>query len=504
MALFRTKAFLVLCGTSVGLTTLLGATSCSALDEPLPSDEQIGSVSSALIWSLTPDQRRAYLYYYAPIIMKSANESDSSHWGYDWITNYDFDRDGQFQNNKDNWETVDTYVANPSAAQFANWKIRPTLYSAAIEYMEGSSKSLTLLYHVYHAKQENSIHDWERVEIRVNGVTGTPGSAGEQIRYVTVTEHQKHNVRVFPHSDLNFMDTANGRHVMIWQAEWSGLPITGGFYRAELHFVENSWATIHSWNTTSPSDADVDVNGTSENKDVHYVFVPKGDSTAVSYWNAQALSHTNAATLAAKKTSTYSSWSQVKRITYELQDLADIMPTHANCVSCGGVACPTENGWGLYSSHWTSPTVEIQLATPITSETGAQLVPASSSCNRTVTFYRGSIDTEDTDEERDGYPHKSWFWGAYSQGNDSQPSYIFGGGAFYDPSTGAAMYRPCTGGANSFWCQHDYFTHSGLAGYTSGGLKYEYGRFLPVGWQLPQNGGHDGRWTQLFDDNHGL
>jgi hypothetical protein len=49
--------------TLVGLATLLGVTRCAAVEEPLPSDEQTGSVSSALIWSLTPDQRRAYLYY---------------------------------------------------------------------------------------------------------------------------------------------------------------------------------------------------------------------------------------------------------------------------------------------------------------------------------------------------------------------------------------------------------------------------------------------------------
>jgi hypothetical protein len=67
--------------------------------------------------------------------------------------------DGQFRNNKANWEDVSTCVANPYAAQFANWKIRPTRYSAAIEYMEGSSKSLTQRLELHGHRERPPRHD---------------------------------------------------------------------------------------------------------------------------------------------------------------------------------------------------------------------------------------------------------------------------------------------------------------------------------------------------------
>ncbi len=45
-------------------------------------------------WSLSDQQRRDYLGYYSPIIFKNADEDAGKHAGYDWITNFDFDRDG--------------------------------------------------------------------------------------------------------------------------------------------------------------------------------------------------------------------------------------------------------------------------------------------------------------------------------------------------------------------------------------------------------------------------
>src|SRR4051812_40916203 len=64
-------------------------------------------------WSLTNDQRRAYLYYYAPIILKRTDENNNKQ-GRDWITNFDFDQDGNFSNNRVNWLNVPQYV-NASA-----------------------------------------------------------------------------------------------------------------------------------------------------------------------------------------------------------------------------------------------------------------------------------------------------------------------------------------------------------------------------------------------------
>lgn len=48
-------------------------------------------------WLLTQAERKAYLQYYAPVIMQRAEENSSKK-GRDWISNYDFDRDGNFAN----------------------------------------------------------------------------------------------------------------------------------------------------------------------------------------------------------------------------------------------------------------------------------------------------------------------------------------------------------------------------------------------------------------------
>jgi hypothetical protein len=102
--------------------------------------------ASAQTWSLTNEQRRAYLNYYAPIILKRADENNNKQ-GRDWITNFDFDQDGNFSNNRVNWLNIPQYV-NASAngpSAYDRWRVRPTLYTSLIEYMEGGSKSVMLL-----------------------------------------------------------------------------------------------------------------------------------------------------------------------------------------------------------------------------------------------------------------------------------------------------------------------------------------------------------------------
>ena len=103
----------------------------------------LGTQASAQTWSLTTAQRQAYLNYYAPVIMKRADENNNKQ-GRDWITNFDFDQDGDFSTNRQNWLNVPQYV-NASAvgpSTYDRWRIRPTIYTALIEYMNGSSKSL--------------------------------------------------------------------------------------------------------------------------------------------------------------------------------------------------------------------------------------------------------------------------------------------------------------------------------------------------------------------------
>ena len=129
-------------------------------------------------WVLSNDQRRAFLHYYSPIILKRADEDkgEGKHIGHDWITNFDYDRDGKFSNNRKNWKREKFKFINKTAYQ--DWQIRPTLYTAAIEFMNDGQKSLILLYHVYHAMQGcilpsckfEDIHDWERIELRLDGI----------------------------------------------------------------------------------------------------------------------------------------------------------------------------------------------------------------------------------------------------------------------------------------------------------------------------------------------
>jgi hypothetical protein len=239
--------------------------------------------AQAQAWSLTKAQRQAYLHYYAPVILKRGDENDNKQ-GRDWITNYDFDQDGNFSTNRVNWLNVPNYV-NASAAgpsSYDRWRIRPTLYTALIEYMEGGSKSLVLFYHVYNAtdKDGNDIHDWERVEIALRGVTGTPGAGGEYVNHVAVTMHKEQLIRRhYDAGGLNFMQTATGKHIMIWQGDESNVEwYVGeayGFHGHALRHVTTPYGTIASQQNSTTAEAKVAVTG-SDSKNVHYVFAPKG------------------------------------------------------------------------------------------------------------------------------------------------------------------------------------------------------------------------------------
>ena len=68
----------------------------------------------AQAWLLTQAERKAYLQYYAPVILQRAEEGSSKK-GRDWIANYDFDRDGNFANNRYTWANLlSQYVAGSS------------------------------------------------------------------------------------------------------------------------------------------------------------------------------------------------------------------------------------------------------------------------------------------------------------------------------------------------------------------------------------------------------
>ena len=451
----------------------------------------LGSPVQAAPWSLTNAQRRAYLQYYAPVILKRGDENTGKE-GRDWLTNYDFDQDHNFATNRVNWRNVNAYVsaATNGTGAYSNWRIRPTLYTSLIEYMDGGSKSIVMLYHVYNAadKDGSEIHDWERVEIAVRGVTGSPGGTGETVNYVTVTHHHDHIIRRSYDSGLNFMPTATGKHVLIWQADESDSTICGT-YGHELRFVKNSYSSIAS---QSPfSDAEVNVSGKDEAKNVHYVFVPDGSSAAISSWNAKPLNYATAANLNSHvDNENTQDWNQVKRVTYELQDLADVFPTHWQ-----------NNNW---YTHWlSSESSDVLLESPIINEAGQAEV--STGLQR---FYTKSRDNGKSDltDGREGIPDKDWFYGSYAVELDEDcPS----GSKEFDGYSGQGLdsYGRSRGIAsgyldshNTYWWQHDFFAHSGPLVDPE---NREAGVWLSGAWYTAANGGFDGRWVQLFDDRPG-
>jgi len=453
--------------------------------------------------ALTNDQRKAFLHYYSPIILKQAEE-EGILIGRDWITNFDFDADGgQLSNNKWNWiRGLDGFVR---LGENPGWQIRPTLYSHIVEFTEDGSKSVVLVYHVYHAMQIDSIHDWERVEIRLDGVAGDPGG-GESIAFVVITEHSWHRAR--PASEVSFQQTQQGKHVLLWQAPWgvtlqagttvaSALPMT-----AQLNFVEESWTDLEEmfdrdeWATLrSTNDFPI-------GRNFHYVFVDAADSTATSYWGAETISSSTAEQLAAGVPSLQPVRpSEVKHIRYELQDTADVFPSH---LDSGGTAstgrrllawlCPCCGFCGDHGNpNWTCPRVEILLDDPLRDESGAIQVQAGER-----TFLARSIDDRNLLlEDRDGYPRKHWFWGAYLFNKEGN----FRGKAYRDgtPNGTRGLANGRIDSHGSYWYQHDYFAHTGVEASGEGG-DAEQGHWLCLGWHLEASGGFDGRWVQLFPD----
>ncbi len=437
-------------------------------------------------WLLTQAERKAYLQYYAPVIMQRAEESSSKK-GRDWISNYDFDRDGNFANNRYTWPNLlPQYIAASAAGSgaYQHWRIRPTLYASAIEFMDGNNKALALLYHVYHPvdKKATEIHDWERIEIVVRGATGVPGEIGEYVGHVTITSHKDHVLRSYGSPDLNFMQVAGGRHVMIWQADEDNTEL--GTHGHELHFVQDAYGTI-SARVAAGNSAEVEVTN-DDDKSVHYVWVPETSAAAVSAWNAQSISYANAANLAAGRDDTVS-WPLVKRITYELQDLADVF---------GG-----QWSGANWSLNWTSGQhADILLDSPIVNELGQVEVPAG--LQRFYVLSRDTSSASQTDG-RDGVLGKDWFWGGYSaetnadtiSGSDKLDGYGGAGRDSYNRNRADASGDYASLGA--YWRQHDFLVHSGGIDTRD---HYEAGLWLLNGWHLSQNGGYDGRWAQLYDD----
>ena len=448
----------------------------------------------AQAWSLTKAQRQAYLNYYAPVILKRGDENDGKQ-GRDWITNYDFDRDGTFSNNRLNWRNIGQYLAAAQAGTgaYSHWRIRPTLYTALIEYMNGGSKSLVLLYHVYNAadKDGKQIHDWERVEIVVHGITGTPGG-GEYVNHVTVTMHKEQIMRRYYDTGMTFMQTPTGRHVMLWQADESDWDWYAGsdygYHGHALQHVRTAYSTIAGQMNSSTADAKVAVTG-SDSKNVHYVFAPEGSQSAVDTWRAKQLNYSNASSMASRVDNGNTvKWTTVKRLTYELQDIADIIPTHWQ-----------NNPWYL---HWLSSDSEyVLMESPVINEAGQAEVSTGMQLFLTQSYDVGGSDLTD---DREGVLSKKWFYGGYSAELNWEAPWDgdqFGGFEGYGYDDFGRTRGAASGyfdSHNSYLWQHDYFVHSGVI--TSSQTNYEAGMWLVGPWYTAANGGFDGRWVQLFDD----
>lgn len=437
--------------------------------------------------SLTDDQRRAYLEYYAPLLLKQGDENNDKT-GRDWLTNFDFDRDGDFSTNRANWMHIPDFAASAGdpAGPYAAWKIRPTLYTAVLQYRDtDGSTAVTLLYHVYNAadKDGDQIHDWERVEITIRGVTGTPGGVGESFATSVLTHHKEHILRSaadLAAGKVRFRATGGGNHLLLWQADESDVDLPSlGPHGHELRYVTDDPAAVPG---AADSSARVHISGANESYRVHYVFAP---ADAVPAMGASVLTHDSAGTLASGvDNGTTVPWGQTKRIAYELQDLADIIPTH----------------WagGDWSRHWRADdSTDILLESPITDESGAAVVPVGRQH-----FNTASKDGTGTDG-RDGIPSKGWLYGDYSaEGDEDTPSGSddFGGYEGDGKAPDGSNRATASGDAASlgaYWRQHDFFVHDGGL---IGSEHTESGRWLPAGWAAAESGGFDGRWVALFDD----
>ncbi len=427
-------------------------------------------VSAEEPWVLTNDQRRAFLHYYSPIILKRGDENGKKGKlrGHDWITNFNYDRDGNFANNLKNWKKKKHKFIDQEAHQ--DWQIRPTLYTAAIEFMSHGQKSLILLYHVYHAMQgcltaackNEDIHDWERIEIRLDNIHPNGPNHDETIRYYVLTAHSEHTGRLGSHEDLHFVDnfetpqTIAGKHLLIWQAKWRG---GIGARKGELRFVEEALDAFYK------KKAKVNVSRYPFPKPFHYIFVDQDAGGVQDFLKALPLTQENANALASgKDDDEVVRTKKTKRITYELQDLADVFPTH--WVHANG---PDTN------VNWARKITSIALEHELTSTiTGTSItVPVG-----IQKFFRQSR-MGDGLGIRKGYPQKHWFWGTYVWGKKN---------SLKKKSLTDNAYNE----RNQVWPQHDYFAHVG------GGI--ETGDWLPKGWHLAENGGFDGRWIPLFPD----
>ena len=319
-------------------------------------------------------------------------------------------------------------------------------------------------------------HDWERLEIRIDGLRGGPGS-GERIRYAVVSRHHLSAARRFPDADLNFLETGEGKHLLIWQAAQMR---RGRLRKGELRFVRSSSEELAAREAEGRA-AMVEL-ASGHEEPFHYLFVPGADAEATHRWRASGIDPCNAIGLASGADGEPVSIRDLRRITYELQDIADVFPHQWQVPGNGS---------------WSEPSRHVLLREALTDEDGAPVVPAGWQA-----FRNGAVDLLFDRDDGRGYIGKSVFWGTYRYNRKKW----FGRSGFYGEAVrgGPVQEARCHANrladcsARGMW-QHDYFAHDG--GRASGGAENEKGAWLEGHWYTEASGGFDGRWAQLFADH---
>jgi len=431
-------------------------------------------------WTLTDDQRRAFLNYYSPIIFKRANEGKKENSGWDYLTSWKFDGDDDLTNNQLNWE--DNLVKYIHDGMFQQFNIRPTLYTFIIEFMEGNTKSALMLYHIYHAhNSKKSVHDWERIEVRVDGIKGNPGS-GETVKFVVITTHSYHPAKKYPDNELKFQTTKYGMHPLIFQAEWSDNRPTSHLMKGELYFIKDTVEEITAKKESMVRLNESKYSGKNPDFSYHYVFVNQADPEAVKFWNAQTVTQKNIKTMIAGVSYTPLPTDRTRRARYELQDVADILPTHV-------IAKDGSN------KNWQKKKIAILMEDGSLYKNG-NVRPYKPGLS-IQEFYVSNKNAKIKKDTKKGYPIKQWFWGAYYWGNKGNfIKNAFESGAPDGTRCSASGYADCAG---KFWWQHDYYMHNGNR-LSEKDPDDEDGTWLQGKWYTKERGGFDGRWVPLFKD----
>ena len=287
-------------------------------------------------------------------------------------------------------------------------------------------------------------------------------------------------------SAVNFMPTATGRHLLLWQADGSNFDLPSvNPHGHELRFATTPWNTIAA-RMESTSTAEVDINNDNE-KNLHYAFVPEGSATAVATWRAQPVTPATANELASKvDNGTAVTWQATKRVTYELQDLADVVPTHwqhANWQPTGSP--PVQRRAAGVAGHLGERRGGGQRrpAAVLHGVAGQRCSPTSPTAARASCPRPGS--TAPTPARRT--PTRSPAPTTSAATRDSAST------APAAPAAPRAVTRPPTTPTGAS-------TTSSSTPDVDDADRREIGTWLTGAWYTPANGGFDGRWTQLFAD----